>query len=62
MVEACGDAALRGDPDDAAAWAAALVEAVERREELVPRGIEHARRFTWRRVGEVMLSAWEAAR
>jgi alpha-1,3-rhamnosyl/mannosyltransferase len=62
LDEACGDAALRADPDDAGAWAAALVEAVERRDELVPRGLEHARRFTWRRVGELMLAAWEAAR
>ena len=62
MDEAAGRAALRADPDDPAAWAAALVEAVERRDELVPLGLEHARQFTWRRVGEVMLDAWEAAR
>ena len=62
LDEAAGDAALRADPDDAQAWARALVEAVERREELVPRGLEHAKRFTWRHVGEVMLTAWEAAR
>ena len=62
LDEACGDAALRADPDDAAAWAAALAEAVVRRDELVPRGLEHASRFTWRRVGEVMLAAWEGAR
>ncbi|MFL5963550.1 MAG: glycosyltransferase family 4 protein [Gaiellaceae bacterium] len=62
MDEAAGGAALRADPDDHAAWAAALVDAVERRDELVPLGLEHARRFTWRRVGEVMLDAWEAAR
>ena len=61
MNEAAGDAALRTDPDDPAAWAAALVEAAERRDELVPRGLEHARTFTWRRVGDVMLSAWLAA-
>jgi glycosyltransferase involved in cell wall biosynthesis len=61
MDEAAGDAALRADPDDPAAWAAALVEAVARRDELVPRGLDHARRFTWHRVGEVMLDAWEAA-
>jgi glycosyltransferase involved in cell wall biosynthesis len=58
MDEAAGDAALRADPDDATAWAAALVEAVERRDELVPRGLAHARQFTWRRVGETMLAAW----
>ena len=62
LDEAAGDAALRADPDDAAVWAEALLEAVDRREELVSLGLEHARRFTWRRVGETMLSAWEAAR
>src|SRR5439155_20462562 len=54
LDEAAGDAALRADPDDAGAWANALAEAVERRSELVERGIEHARQFTWRGVGETM--------
>jgi alpha-1,3-rhamnosyl/mannosyltransferase len=62
LDEAAGDAALRADPDDAQAWADALREAADRREELVQRGLEHARRFTWRHVGDVMLAAWEAAR
>ena len=62
LDEAAGDAALRADPDDAGAWANALAEAVERRSELVPLGLAHARSFTWRRVGGVMLTAWEAAR
>jgi len=62
LDEAAGDAALRADPDDPRAWAEALVAAHERRDELVPRGLEHARRFTWRRVGETMLAAWEALR
>ena len=61
-LEAAGDAALRADPDDPDAWAAALVEAVERRDELVPRGLSHARQFTWAEVGELMLAAWEEAR
>jgi glycosyltransferase involved in cell wall biosynthesis len=62
LDEAAGDAALRADPEDAEAWAAALVEADGRRDELVPLGLTHARGFTWRRVGEVMLSAWESTR
>src|SRR5581483_7163446 len=61
LDEAAGDAALRADPDDARAWAEALVEAHDRRSELVPRGLAHARRFTWRRVGETMLAAWKDA-
>jgi glycosyltransferase involved in cell wall biosynthesis len=62
LDEAAGDVALRADPDDPGAWARALVEAASRRDELGPRGIEHARRFTWSRVGETMIRAWEAAR
>jgi glycosyltransferase involved in cell wall biosynthesis len=62
LDEAAGDVALRADPDDPEAWAWALVEAAARRDELGPRGIEHARRYTWSRVGETMIRAWEAAR
>jgi glycosyltransferase involved in cell wall biosynthesis len=60
LDEAAGGAALRAGPDDPAAWAAALVAAVDRRAELAPVGDAHARQFTWRRVGESMLTAWEA--
>jgi len=61
LDEASGGVALRADPGDPRAWAEALVQAHERRDELVPRGLEHARRFTWRGVGETMLAAWEEA-
>jgi len=61
LDEAAGDAALRADPDDPAAWADAIREAAGRRGELVRRGLEHASRFTWRRVGDVMLDAWTRA-
>ncbi|HZP72229.1 MAG TPA: glycosyltransferase family 1 protein [Gaiellaceae bacterium] len=61
LDEASGDAALRADPNDPQAWANALIEADERRDELVSRGLEHARRFTWRRVGAIMLDAWQAS-
>ena len=46
MDEAAGDAAVRADPDDPAAIGAALEEALRRRDELVPRGLAHAARFT----------------
>jgi hypothetical protein len=62
MDEAAGDVALRAGPDDPEAWAAALLDASGRREELGQRGLERARRFTWRLVGETMLAAWEEAR
>jgi glycosyltransferase involved in cell wall biosynthesis len=61
LDEASGDAAVRADPDDPAAIAAAIEEVGARREELVPLGLEHARRFTWRAAGETMLAAYEAA-
>ncbi len=62
LDEAAGEVALRAGPDDPEAWAQALLDAASRSEELGPRGIEHASRFTWRRVGETMLAAWEQAR
>lgn len=62
MDEASGDAAVRADPDDPAAIASAIREALARRDELVPRGLEHARRFSWRAAGEIFLAGYEEAR
>ena len=61
LDEACGDAAVRVDPDDAEAMTAALREALDRRDELAARGLAHAARFTWRRTGEIHLRAFEEA-
>jgi glycosyltransferase involved in cell wall biosynthesis len=61
LDEASGDAAVRADPDSPREIAAAIEDAVARRAELVPRGLVHASRFTWRRVGEVFLAAWQEA-
>jgi glycosyltransferase involved in cell wall biosynthesis len=61
MDEACGDAAVRADPEDPDAIAAGIREALERREELVRRGLEHAAQFTWRRTGEIHLRTFEEA-
>ena len=61
MDEACGDAAVRADPERPTAIAAAVEQAIARRDELVPKGLEHARGFTWRRVGETFLAAWSEA-
>jgi glycosyltransferase involved in cell wall biosynthesis len=61
MDEAAGDAAVRADPDDAASIAAAIDEAHERREELVAKGLAHARRFSWRAAGETFLAGYEEA-
>ena len=62
LDEACGDAAVRADPLDPGAIAAAIENALERRDELVPLGLEHARSFTWLANGQAHLSAWEAVR
>ena len=59
MDEACGDAAVRVDPDDAEAMTAGIREALDRTV-LVAAGLAHAATFTWRRCGEI-LRAFEAA-
>ena len=60
LDEAAGDAAVRVDPDDAPAIARGIDEARERRDELILKGLDHARRFTWRATGEAVLRAYRA--
>jgi glycosyltransferase involved in cell wall biosynthesis len=60
LDEAAGDAAVRADPDDPAALSAGLEEALGRRDELVPRGLAHARRFRWSGTGRTMFDAFSA--
>ena len=62
MDEAAGDVAVRADPEDPAAIAAAIERAIAERDRLIPLGIAHASRFTWRAAGEAMLAGYEAAR
>jgi glycosyltransferase involved in cell wall biosynthesis len=59
MDEASGEVALRADPERPEAIAAAIREAVGGREELRAQGIAHARSFTWRRTGEILLGGYE---
>ena len=61
LDEAAGDAALRADPDDPDALAAAVHEAIARRDELVQRGLEHAGRFTWLETGRIHLQGYADA-
>jgi len=61
LDEACGDAAVRVDPDSPEAISAGIGEALARRDELHARGLEHARAFTWRACGAAMLAAFEEA-
>ena len=56
LDEACGDAAVRVDPESPEAIAAGIEDAVRRRDELVPRGLAHVARFSWRRTGEIFLA------
>lgn len=61
LDEASGEAALRADPDDPEALAAAIEEAVARRGELVPQGLRHARSFRWEDTGRAFLEGFEHA-
>jgi glycosyltransferase involved in cell wall biosynthesis len=57
LDEACGDAALRADPDSPEEFAGAIERAQDERDDLVRRGLEHARAFTWERTGRIQLEA-----
>ena len=62
LDEASGDVAIRVEPEDPPALAAGVREALSRREELVSRGLEHARRFTWVETGRIHLRGYADAR
>ncbi len=62
LDEASGQAALRADPEDPAAFAAAIERAVADRERLAALGLEHVKAFSWHSVGEVFLRGYEEAR
>jgi glycosyltransferase involved in cell wall biosynthesis len=61
LDEASGSAAVRADPEDPAAIAAAIEDALGDRERLSRAGLEHAASFTWRAVGEIFLRGYEEA-
>jgi glycosyltransferase involved in cell wall biosynthesis len=64
LPEVAGDAALLVDPDDRAALAAALARVLhdaDLRRELIGRGEERARQFTWRKTAEATLAAFRLA-
>ena len=61
LDEASGTAAVRADPEDPAAIAAAIEQALGDRERLAAAGLEHAEGFTWRAVGEIFLRGYEEA-
>jgi glycosyltransferase involved in cell wall biosynthesis len=61
LDEACGDAAVRVDPRQPESIAEGIRDALARRDELVVRGLEHARRFTWLENGRIHLRAYAEA-
>lgn len=62
LDEASGDAALRADPEDPAAFAASVEQALAERDRLVPLGLSHVSTLSWRTVGETFLRGYlEAA-
>jgi glycosyltransferase involved in cell wall biosynthesis len=61
LDEAAGDASVRADPEDPEAIAAAVRDALGRREELMRRGLAHARRFTWLETGRIHLQGYADA-
>jgi glycosyltransferase involved in cell wall biosynthesis len=62
LDEASGNAAVRADPEDPAAFAAGIEHARAQRESLVALGLEHVKGFSWRAVGEIFLRGYEGAR
>jgi len=61
LDDASGDAAVRADAKSPEALAAAVERAIVERERLIPAGLLHARRFTWRACGEAVLAGYERA-
>lgn len=61
LDEASGDAAVRVDPKSPEAIAEGIERALAERDVLVARGLEHARRFTWRECGEAHLQGFATA-
>jgi glycosyltransferase involved in cell wall biosynthesis len=61
IPEVCGDAAVLFDPNDPAAIAAGVLEAVGRASELHERGLARAARFTWSAAARSHDAAYESA-
>ena len=61
LDEASGQAAVRVDPDSPEAIAEGIRKALAERESLVAKGLEHAKRFTWRACGEAHLHGFLTA-
>jgi glycosyltransferase involved in cell wall biosynthesis len=60
-LEVAHEAAVLVDPLDTDAIARGLSEAIDRRDELAPLGLEQAKRFTWPEVGRATLEVYHEA-
>jgi glycosyltransferase involved in cell wall biosynthesis len=60
LDEAAGDAAIRVDPESPESIAAGIERALRERDSLVAKGLDHAKRFTWRACGEAHLRGWSS--
>jgi glycosyltransferase involved in cell wall biosynthesis len=58
LDEACGDAAIRVDPESPEAIAAGVEQALAELEALRARGLAHAGRFRWLETGRIFLRAY----
>jgi hypothetical protein len=61
LDEASGEAAVRADPDSPESFAEGIRRALAERDELVARGLAHARRFDWVETGRVHLQSYAEA-
>jgi len=61
MADVAGAAAVLVDPLDPQSIAAGIGEAAQRRDELVPLGLERARLYTWARAAAAAVSSYERA-
>ena len=61
LDEACGDAAVRADPDSPEELAAAIELALAERDQLIARGLAHVRRFDWNETGRIHLQSYADA-
>ena len=64
LRETLGDAAVLLPPSEPEVWAEAMTELLQnslRREELIRRGLAHARTYTWERTAQLTMSAYGEA-
>jgi glycosyl transferase family 1/glycosyl transferase family 4 len=61
LDEACGDAAVRADPESPEEFADGIRRALADRDQIVARGLAHAARFNWLQTGRIHLQSYADA-